>query len=279
LITTKELQAALIESGLEEGDTVLLQSDLLRIGPIDADGGRGDLLSFYFDTIKAVLGDEGTLCVLTSFEKYAREGVPYDRRQSPSQSGVLSQYVLDQQGSVRSIHPIVSIAALGPQAEEICGGAHFEGFGWDSPWGRLHRRNAKLVSLGYGAVPDGMTFLHYIELLFGVPYQYTKLYDFPVLDDGKVIEGTFTLSVRYLNYEIENDQTALKQELLNRKLATERPIGRSVVYTTDCHSVEQVAGEMFRKDRYMMLKRPPAFRRGEIPFDGQVGQASQDKDT
>jgi len=277
VITANELRGALKKSGIEKGDTILVQSDLLRLGPIDADGVREDFLSFYFDSFKAVLGEDGTMCVLSSFEKYAREGVAYDRSRSPSQSGVFSEYILNQPKSVRSFHPIVSITALGPLAEDICGGAHFEGFGWDSPWGRLHRRNAKLVSLGYGAVPDGMTFLHYLESLFGVPYQYTKLYDFPVLDDGNKVDGTFTLSVRYLDYEIENDQTAVKQKLLERKLATECPIGRGVVYTTDCKSAELVVSEMFRKNRYMMLKNPPAFRRGEIPFDGRVGTTSEDK--
>ena len=264
------LTTALRNIGLSVGDTVLLQSDLLRLGPVQNDMKRDELLSFYLSAFQSVLGEMGTICVLTSFEDYARASIPFDRRFSPSQSGILSQYILDQRGSIRSTHPIVSITALGHRAEEICGGNHFEGFGWDSPWGRLHMMNAKLLSLGYGVAPDGMTFLHYLERLFGVPYQYTKIFDTSVTDDGNPINGIFTLSVRYLDFKVDYDQRSLKQNLLDRGLAAQVPLGRGVIYSTTCNAAELVAKDMFRDDRYMMLKHPPKFHKGTIPFDGLV---------
>lgn len=273
-MASDELIMTLRTAGLSEGHVVLVQSNLIRCGPIEAQG-REATLRFYLDGIRKVLGNSGTLVVLTSFEDYARFGTPFDRISSPSQSGALSEFVRILPDAVRSMHPIVSLTAVGPLAHTICSGPHFDGFGIRSPWTRLVDVDARVLTLGYGVAPDGMTFLHYLENLYGVPYQYTKVFDFPVRDSGKLVEGQFTLSVRYLDFGIENDQTRVKQALVKSGYATLLPIGRGELLLTNCRDVLSLGGTMLDQDRYALLKAPPIFRRGEIPFDGAVTERSE----
>lgn len=270
MLERTDLIAALDAVGVRRGGVLLVQSDLLQIGPVAGISRRDDILRFYYDALREVLGPEGTLVVLTAYEDYARHGLSFDRRHSPSLSGVFSEFVRTQQGAVRSCHPIVSLTAVGPAAEELCGGAHASGFGWDSPWGRLHRVDAGLLSLGHGARFDGMTFLHYLEACFGVPYQYIKVFDYPVLDDGVPVSDTVTMHVRYLDFDVEYDQSMFKQRMVARGRAVLHPLGRgALLHTTASQACEELALAL-RENPYALLAAPPKFRRGEIPYDVKV---------
>jgi len=173
---------------------------------------------------------------------------------------------------VRSLHPIVSVTAVGLAAENICGGAHFDGFGYDSPWGRLHRANAKLMTLGMGQYPEmGLTFLHYIEHAYGVPYQYTKIYTTPVIAGGQPAIGPFTMSVRYLDYGITYDTNPFKLDLIERGQARLVELNGNSVFCTTAHQAMDFAVEQLRRNRYYFLNTRPHFRSGEIPMDGTTG--------
>lgn len=271
MLQYSELVSCLVKAGLGPGDVALVQSDLLQIGPVEAGRDREAILDFYLSAFLEVLTPDGTLTVLTAFEDYGRFGTPYAREESPSLSGAFSEYLRTRPGAVRSIHPIASVASLGARAEEISGGPHYDGYGYDSPWGRLHRANAKLLTLGYGIRPDGMTFLHYVEALLGAPYLYTKIFAAPVLSNGEEVPGPFTMSVRYLDYGIKQDQTKFKKHLVDTGIAQNHPVGRGRLLSTTCGAVVEQASLCMAKDLYFFLEREPRFRPGEIPMDGPTG--------
>ncbi len=271
-LSYEQLVLGLRASGIERGDIVHVQSDLLRIGPIDCAPGREQMLEFYLNAFHEVLGDEGTLTTCTAFEDYGRYGTSYVREQSPSRLGAFSEYIRLRPGAVRSLHPIVSVTGLGPRAEELCGGNHFDGFGYASPWGRLHQANAKILTLGMGVRGGGTTFFHYVENLYGVPYQYTKLFVYPVFSQGAQVSGPFTMSVRYLDYGVVNTPIRVKTRMVELGEAAEIVIGRAPSW---CASAQTIVGrmmQMFDEDRWTMLEEPPRFRAGEIPMDGITGE-------
>jgi aminoglycoside 3-N-acetyltransferase len=270
-LALEELVTALRGLGLAAGDVVHVQSDLRRIGPVDAPITIEGVCGFYLDGFREVLGPAGTLTTCTAFEDYGRYGTPFVREESPSRLGMLSEYIRTRPGAIRSIHPIMSVAGLGPRAEEICGGPHFDGFGWESPWGRLHRANAKILTLGMGSAGGGTTFFHYVERLYGVPYQYTKIFTAPVYANGREIEGPFTLSVRYLDYSIVNTPVRVKTRMVERGEAIEVRTGRTSSWCAAAEVIVDRMSAMFSDDRWVMLEAPPRFRPGEIPMDGTTG--------
>jgi aminoglycoside N3'-acetyltransferase len=266
------LVSALRQAGVCPGDIVHVQSDLRLIGPVDCPADREAMLAFYLSAFQEVLGPEGTLTVGTSFEDYARYGTPFVREESPSRQGVFSEYVRTRPGAVRSLHPIVSVTALGARAEELCGSPHFDGFGHQSAWARLHRAGAKVMALGLGAHHEGgTTIVHYLEHLYGVPYQYTKVYTTPVYSGGQAVAGTFTLSVRYLDFGIVNDSLRFKLHLLETGKARNIPLGTGHVFCSTWEAVVEEGMRCLNRDRYFLLERPPLFRPGEIPMDSNTG--------
>jgi aminoglycoside 3-N-acetyltransferase len=271
MLTLPNFQAALKSSGLKAGDTVIVHCSLMRLGPVELlqglVGGKA-ILEFYLTGLRSVLGAEGTLIVPTySGNHYVRQRQPYDRAHTKSEVSHFSEYVRQQLGAVRSMHPIVSLTGLGAGAERICGDCHFNAFGYDSPWGRLHRENAKILTLGYAIWPNGMTFIHYFENLYGVPYQYTKIYDIPVLDDGVPMYGDFTMAVRYLDLNVDEDQSYFKKELVRQGKAVVTAIGCSDLLLTSCTDVIDVGIKLFRQNRHAVLAHRPNYVRGTIPFD------------
>lgn len=271
LLTYQQLVESLTAAGLRMGDVVHVQSDLRRIGPVDAPMTRDGLCAFYLRAIQEVIGRDGTLTVCTSFEDYGRYSAPFVREESPSRLGLFSEYIRTRSGAVRSMHPVMSVTGFGSRAEELCGGTHYDGFGWSSPWGRLHRANAKIMTLGMGRNGGGTTFFHYVEKLYGVPYQYTKLFTAPVFAGGHEVPGPFTMSVRYLDFSIVNTPVRVKSRMVELGEATEVVTGRACTWCADAHSIVARMTTMFDEDRWTMLERPPQFRPGEIPMDGQTG--------
>jgi aminoglycoside N3'-acetyltransferase len=273
-----ELIDGLSACGVVSGDIVHVQSDLRRIGPVDAPLTSQGVCDFYLNALREILGPTGTLTVCTAFEDYGRYGTPFVREESPSRLGIFSEHVRRQPGAIRSIHPIMSVTAIGARADELCGGSHYEGFGWNSPWGRLHRANAKILTLGMGRNGGGTTFFHYVEHLYGVPYQYTKIYTTEVLAQGRKIPGPFTMSVRYLDFGIENSPVRVKSCMVDLGEATEVMIGRAPTWCASAQTIVNRMMTMFDGDRWMMLVTPPRFRQGELPMDGPTGALQQSYD-
>ena len=89
-ITENEFKTALAEVGISNGQTIMVHSDLTRIGWVANAKSRTDVLDFYFKSLLKQVGAEGTLVVLTCTESFARDNVPFNYEQSPSEQGVLS---------------------------------------------------------------------------------------------------------------------------------------------------------------------------------------------
>ncbi len=270
-VTKDQFAHALKLSGVQRGDILHVQSDLAAIGLPDTARSRDAMLDFYLQGLQQAVGPEGTLTTCTAFEDYGRYGVPFHVDSSPSRTGALSEYMRTRPGAVRSCHPIVSVTALGHQAQDVAGGPHYDGFSYVSPWGELHRRNALIMTLGMGLDAGGLTFLHYAERLFGVPYQYTKIYDTPVFKNGQEVPGPFTMSVRYLDFGIADTGIPLKQFMVEQGTATLTPIGKSWIWMASAMNILSTIFERLSHDRWFLLVDPPKFRRGEIPFDGTTG--------
>lgn len=269
-LSFSDLVSSLQRVGIEAGDIVHVQSSLPNIGPVEFGDSPSEIIEFYLSAFDAVLGSTGTLLVHTPFEDYGRYSTPFNVQQSPSRAGVLSEAVRTRSGAMRSMHPIVSTAGIGKTAEEICDGPHYEGFGYQSSWGRMHRKNVLFVTLGLD-LRSGLSFAHYIESLYGVPYQYCKVYSAPVLSCGQTINGTFSLRVRYLDFSIAYDLRRFQEALLVRGLSRTASCGRSVVQSVRAATAFDVGLSLLESDVYGFLTRPPRFRMGVIPFDGPTG--------
>jgi aminoglycoside 3-N-acetyltransferase len=182
----RDLVQALIDSGLEQDDLVYLSCRLFGIGLIEGITDRETFLTQIYEAIRAVIGTNGTLVVPTFTQQVGGYGVDFHYETTPCQTGIFSEWVRNHPQSIRSLHPVFSVAAMGPRAEDVCHDVSPVAFGWDSAFDRMHQIGGKLVCLGFDYYTGHIvSTMHYVETRSGVPYYYNKLVLADSYRDGK----------------------------------------------------------------------------------------------
>lgn len=251
-----DLASSLINMGLQSGDIVLIHSDLSRVGPVHGISDRQEILEAYYQTLRQVIGQNGTVVVLSCTESCARNKLPFTYETSPSEQGVFSEYIRRRQGAVRSMHPLFSVTALGPHSGDICLNTSHSAFGYDSPFDRLLRMDAKIICIG--VTLHYMTFVHYIEQRYGVPYSFTKEWTYAAYKDKKPDESRYFAFVRYLDSGIEYDFSRLINDLNKNGTVQSARTGLSSSYVVRCTDVFTIAIDGLKQDIFYLLKYPPA---------------------
>ena len=198
------LQQRWERSGLEEGDTVLIHSNIkrtlneyrknsTRITPVD-------ILESFLD----VIGSKGTL-ILPLFNFDFVKGIPFDIRNSKSQMGTLTEIARKYSGAVRTGHPVYSFTAIGYKSKDFLGIDNVSGYAEDSPFGLLKKLDGKIGSLDLED-QDSITFYHHVEEVKQVDYRYYKEFYLDYTDAaGDMKKKKYELFVRDIERGIETN--------------------------------------------------------------------------
>ena len=154
--------------GIRPGVSLLVHSSLRRVGPVE--GGADTVI----DALLNVLGPEGTL-MMSAVSGNVNENQPvFDVRHTPATVGTLPNVFRKREGVIRSLHPIHSVAALGPKAEFFTED-HLEcNTPWSpgSPYGKLMRNGGHILFLGTNFTCN--TCIHALEIEARVPGLHTR---------------------------------------------------------------------------------------------------------
>ncbi len=191
----EELTKEWVESGVNQGDVLLVHSNLRRIIKRYRKKGKAITPQIILESFLNAVGSSGTL-ILPLFNFDFTKGVLFDIRHTPSQMGALAEAGRLYRGAVRTAHPIYSFAVIGAKAENFKGVDNFSGYGADSPFAILRELDGTIAVLD---LPDqnSMTFYHYVEEMHKVPYRYMKPFTGQYTDEeGKTEIRTYGLFVR-----------------------------------------------------------------------------------
>ena len=250
----QRLVAALQRAGVEQGDTVLVHSDSTLAMRLSGAKWWDGAIAFLFESFEELLGPDGTLVVPT-FNYDFCEGKPYDHALSPSQMGMFSTGVLRSPRAVRSLHPIYSFAAVGPQAERLCGDVGKSSFGEGTVFDRLHRINAGLVFFNVSF--EFCTFVHHVEQAHGVDYRYFKDFTGEITAQGRTYEDTFDFYVRDLDRGVDTCMTPLGERLERLGLMRRVGIDTGYVLHVRCMDVYDQGMQMLDDNSHALMTRSP----------------------
>ena len=201
-VSRSRLVADLRALGPLEGAAVLVHTRMSALGWVV--GGSGTVVSALLEA----LGPEGTLLAYPSWQEhvyhagewpaehraaYLAEPPVYDpaTAEAARDHGRIPERVRTWPGARASVHPEASVAAAGRLARQLTDNhPQADGYGPDSPFGRLVAAGGQVLMLG--ASLDTLTLLHHAEAIATAPGKQTVTFEIPVADGGRVERRTYT---------------------------------------------------------------------------------------
>jgi aminoglycoside 3-N-acetyltransferase len=223
----------------------------LRFGTPNPALTKRELLGALVEAIRQL--NVPTLCVPTFTFSFCN-GEDFDVEKSRSKMGVLNEYIRTLPDSVRSRDPLMSVAALGEDMSVVRDlGRH--SIGENSTFDKLRRLGGTRF-LFLGAKPsECMTYVHYVEERYGVPYRYNRDFTGSITDSAGTTQETYTLFVRY--HGVIPSQTGEYEEyLLNSGLMSRVACGNGFISAVDEPIVYDTVAQMLDRNIDYFLAEP-----------------------
>ncbi len=253
MVSLNELVSGFKKLGLKPGDTVMVHSSYKSFGGVE--GGPQTVI----DALLTVLTPEGTLLMpaftLSFCEQFNETGKGlFDLNNSPSENvGILAEFLRKMPATKRSADPIHSVSAYGKLADELTTITDKSTFGKDSVYGKLHRLNAWIMSLGVNYTSGG-NFVHYVEELLGVDYRYYKDFSGEIVIDGEKHLDTFTYYVRDRERNLKTNVEPLGKILEEKGLVNITKIGKSTIKMFRTQDIFRIETEEIKKNPLFMFQ-------------------------
>jgi len=191
-------------SGIEDGDTLLIHSNIKRTLIEFRRQGMQITPDDILNSFISAVGPKGTL-LLPLFNFDFTSGTPFNYYETPSHMGALTESGRLYKGAVRTGHPIYSFAVIGNQSEKFRHVDNESGYSEESPFGILKQLNGKIAVLD---LPDqnSMTFYHHVEEVKRVDYRYFKTFTGSYTNkDNEKTEKSYKLYVRDIEHGVRTD--------------------------------------------------------------------------
>ncbi len=241
---------ALRNCGVKKGDVIFVHSDISAFGKLST-FDAAFLLKTLADALKESVGSNGTI-IMPTFTYSFTENKPYDKSNSKSKVGILTEYFRKQPDVSRTIHADHSVAIWGRHRNELLKIGK-DTFDKDSIFGKLHKLNGKIVF--FGAPFQSCTFLHYIEQMHKVPYRYMKKIRGKIIDGNKEYEDEITFYVKYVIFFTHLSN--LEKHLLDKKLLKEVGLGHGKISMVEADAFFKEGQKLLDKDIFSFLKKEP----------------------
>ena len=236
---------------IQEGDGLLIHSAIQFFGqPV---GG----IEMYLEALQSVVGEKGTIAVPTFNFAFAK-GERFDPQSTPSQKmGAFSEYIRQQPESMRTRHPMQSLAVIGYHAKDLASIDTPSAFDPGSAFDRMYQLGFKLLLLG--ADERAISMFHYCEQRAEAPYRYWKEFSGQIRTPSGWEKHTYRMYVRDLKL---NPQLTLKPVV---ELMKKRNQWRSILLNygeiSTCRLVDfvEAADQILAHDPWtLVLNKPEA---------------------
>ena len=215
------MAAILGNLGAGPGDLIYLGIDMGRLplptypAEIDRDSIRERerrWCAFVLQALSDFLGPNGTILAPSFTYSCSEPGARFVVEETPSEVGPFTEHFRRHSDGVRSIHPLFSVAGIGPLAIPILGSTGKAAFGSSSVYELLNQHSCKFLCLG---VPLRwcLTYIHHLEQTYGCNHRYNKVFQTEVISAGKQVPGPWLAYVAFRSIEAAVEVKALEEAL------------------------------------------------------------------
>lgn len=256
--------------GVTFGKTVFVQSDMLSFMEAARIVTPKKLPELILNCLLEVVGNNGTVVMPSFTTDCARKGLAFDLYQTPSDSGALVEYMRKRPGTLRSLHPVNSVIAIGNLAESLIKDVSPGSYSWDSPFDRMASCDTVVLCMGMKANLSN-SFSHFAETKANLPYLYNKMLDYiKVSVNGVPVSRQFYMTVRYLDFDIKPDRK--RHDLVMRESGLMRfsEWGGGNLHAIKLSDYLDILKRCLNNDIFFLLAHPPAFRKNQYPTDESI---------
>ncbi len=248
-------------TGLRPGDIAFFQVSHFTLGSAECGFSGDEVCEFLYSAMREVIGPEGTV-LLPAFSFSSFRNEDFDTEATPSIQGGWSssleflEYFRRLPGVVRSADPILSVAGLGPRAEELLTRLPNTSYGKDCLYERLLKSGGKICCIGVDL--GEASFLHYIEEAVGVPFRYKKLFTGRIGQNGKLSKQGWISSVPIQAANGLPDGTRLAEMARSEGRCHVADVGLGEVVSIDCSSFYELISREIARDPWITARGPAA---------------------
>jgi len=248
VLTQKEIESALVNVGIKNGDVVMLHSSLSSLGNVE--NGAEDAINAFIN----VIGSSGTLA-MPSFPAigynldYLKSNPVFDIRNTPSKMGAITETFRKMNGVKRSFHPTDAVCALGKEAEMLTKD-HFgqlTPYNINSPFYKLIQLKAKIVLIGVEL--ETVTNFHTPEdaiVNFKYPIYHAKIFTASMIDEyGK--NQTMTTKVHDPLFSKQRRCNDLKESFIAAGFVKEFKLGIANCLVVEADKMHEWLIENYKK--------------------------------
>lgn len=189
-----------LKNWIEPKDTVYVVSDMLPLAKQYRQNKEKLVLEDIIKELQKIVTDEGTL-LFPTFNWDFCKAVSFDYYNTPVKTGALPKAALAMDPSSRTHHPLYSFSVWGKHRDELLSNNAVDAFGVGTIFEKMDEWNAKVLVIGLNAL-EGVTYIHHVEQIVGVPYRYNKNFTaFYIDENGDSEERTYRMYVRDLDMD------------------------------------------------------------------------------
>jgi aminoglycoside 3-N-acetyltransferase len=216
-------------------------------------------IGIYLDAIQSIIGDTGTVVVPTFNFRFSK-GEIFDPQETPSEKmGAFSEYVRQQPESLRTKHPMQSLAAIGYYAKDLAERDTPSAFDQGSAFDRIYKLGFKLLLLG--ADERAISMFHYSEQRGRVPYRYWKDFSGKIHTSSGWKKQTYRMYVRDLKLDPQLTLEPVVNLLKKRQQWHSIPINYGSITTCELIDFVKAADEIIADDPWkLVLNKPEAYK-------------------
>lgn len=245
----KDIVSALKKVGINLEDSIFVHSNLKSFGKINNQISRDEFIGCFVEALKQAIGDSGNIIVPTFSYSFCKKEV-FDPENTPSSVGALTNYFRKLSGVKRSIDAIFSVAVFGPDKDYFID-VGMNCFGEGSIFEKLYEKNVKIVFLGE---TFDMTYIHFIEQRYGVPYRFIKEFKGQIKFGNELKEFIFYYNVWPLDIKIGYNLEGIADFLNDKGVLRKEKLGNSKIRVVSAVDAFDAIADGLKENIKFLLK-------------------------
>lgn len=234
---------------IKEGDKLIVHSNIAGILQYYK-SNRINIASFFFLFLRKYLGKNGVVIIPTYNYEFTKNKV-FNIKNSPSQVGFFSDYLLNKNWKKRTLDPVFSHLVFGEIKNYNIKKVNTEAFGKQSIFSKLLANNFKVLC--FCCSSDQITFLHFIEYIFKVPYRFIKKFQ-SSMEYKKIkqkIIYKYNVGKKKYNYSLKEKKI---NQLIDQRNFIKSKFGRFECYSANCDYLYVNIGKKIKENNNYLIK-------------------------